>query len=349
MIAPGYRLRLMFWLVALASWAGVSLVPTPLFAAGQHYQYFRAGNPKDIQTKTHAGFALMGGGSDLDAAFQWMCERSGGGDFLILRARGTDAYNPYIQGLCHVNSVATLVIPDRVAAADPFVAKTIHDAAAVFIAGGDQANYINFWMGTPVQQALNDAIERKVPIGGTSAGLAVQGEFIYTAQGDAPDGPDLSSPETLTNPFNPRVIIARQFLNNPLLRATITDTHFSARDRMGRTLVFMARILQDGLASQVRDMAVDERTAVLLDPDGMATVVGAGHAYFLQATQKPETCKANVPLTFRGVSVRSLRAGQRFNVRQWSSDEGNSYVLSVESGVIHSTLPNGAVYVKGEK
>ena len=342
-------LRLTIWLAVAGLWVGFSLVASPGFAADQHYQYFRVGNSKDAQTKTQAGFALMGGGSDLDPAFQWMCERSGGGDFLILRARRTDAYNPYLQGLCHLNSVATLVIPDRVAAGDPFVAKAIHDAEAVFIAGGDQANYINFWMGTPVQQALQDAITRNVPIGGTSAGLAVQGEFVYSAQGDLPDDTDLNSRETLANPFHPRVTIVREFLNNPLLKSTITDTHFSARDRLGRTLVFMARILQDGEASQVRDMAIDERTAVLLDSDGTATVVGAGHAYFLHATEKPEICKPNVPLTFRGVSVRSLRAGERFNVPQWSSNEGVPYILSVESGVIHSTLPKGAVYVKNNK
>ena len=81
----------------------------------------------------------------------------------------------------------------------------------------------------------------------------------------------------------------------------------------------------------------------------MATVVGAGSAYFLQATQKPETCKANTPLTFRGVAVRSLSADERFNVRQWSSSDGISYTLSVESGAIHSTLPDGAVYTKKSK
>ena len=44
-----------------------------------------------------AGYALMGGGTDLDEAFLWLCERAGGGDFLVLRATGTDDYNPYIQ------------------------------------------------------------------------------------------------------------------------------------------------------------------------------------------------------------------------------------------------------------
>jgi hypothetical protein len=41
-----------------------------------------------------------------------MCGRSGNGDFLVIRATGTDAYNPYIQQLCpQENSVATLIIP----------------------------------------------------------------------------------------------------------------------------------------------------------------------------------------------------------------------------------------------
>ena len=100
----------------------------------------------------------MGGGTDLDVAFKFLCDRAGGGDFLILRATGDDEYNPYIRGLCHLNSVATIIIPNRDAAIDPFVSDAIKHASAIFIAGGDQGNYINFWMNTPVQAALNDAI-----------------------------------------------------------------------------------------------------------------------------------------------------------------------------------------------
>jgi len=235
-------------------------------------------------------------------------------------------------------------MPDRAAAEDPFAAAVIGNAEAVFIAGGDQANYINFWMGTPVQEALNRAIARKVPIGGTSAGLAVLGGFIYSAQGDARDGPALKSSEVLSNPLNPRVTIVQRFLNIALLSDVITDTHFSARDRMGRTLVFMARILQDGKARRIRDIAVDQGTGVLLEPHGMATVVGDGFAYFLDAAGKPQTWLARTPLTFRGVAIRSLQAEERFDLRRWSSRQGIAYSVSVESGVIHSTLPGGAVY-----
>ena len=82
-------------------------------AAGPGFQYWRLGNPHDLHTKTQAGFALIGGGDDLDDAFSSLCRRSGGGDFLVLRATGTDAYNPYVHTLCHENSVTTLLIPDR--------------------------------------------------------------------------------------------------------------------------------------------------------------------------------------------------------------------------------------------
>ena len=330
-------------------WIALLLSTGSLLAADRPYQYFRAGSSHDVETKMRPGFALMGGGSDLDDAFKYMCERSGGGDFLVLRASGDDDYNPYIQGLCKLNSVGTLILTSREAANDPFVADTIRHAEAVFIAGGDQAHYINWWMDTPVQQALNEAIERGVPMGGTSAGLAVQGEFIYSAQGDAPDDEDLSSPLTLANPFHPRVAIVHNFLTNALLKNVITDTHFAARDRMGRTLVFMARILQDGRARQIGDIAIDERTAVLLDADGQSTVVGAGNAYFLRSTQPPEICRRETPLTFRGIAVRSLHAGEHFDVKQWSSAGGTTYTLSVESGVIKSTLPGGSVYLRAPK
>lgn len=332
-------------LIALCVAATSSFV-IPVSAADHPYQYFRTGNAGDVQTKTHAGFALMGGGDDLDAAFKWMCNRSGGGDFVVLRASGDDDYNPYIQKLCTLNSVTTIILKSREAANDPFVADAIRHAEAVFIAGGDQAHYIHWWMDTPVQKALNEAIQRGVPIGGTSAGLAVQAEFVYSAQGDAPDDEDLNSLQTLANPFHPRVTIVHAFLKNPLLNDVITDTHFAARNRMGRSLVFMARILQDGRARKIRDIAVDERTAVLLDPDGNASVVGAGHAYFMESTKGPEVCKAATPLTFRGILVHSLAAGQRFDVAHWATSEGTAYTLSVEEGVIKSSLADGAIYTK---
>jgi cyanophycinase len=329
------KLLILFFVVIAAQLA--------VLAQAKPYQYFRLGNPADVQSRTEPGFALIGGGKDLDPAFQWMCHRSGGGDFLILRATGTDAYNPYLQSLCHQNSVSTLVIPDKRAANDPFVSQTIAHAEAIFISGGDQANYINFWKGSPVQKELNAAIHRGVPIGGTSAGLAVQGEYIYSAQKDPPAGPDLRSTLALADPFHFQVVIARGFLENPALADTITDTHFVTRDRMGRLLVFMARILASGDVKQIKGIGIDEQTAVLLEPDGHSSIVGMGAAYFLCAATPAPVLKGGTPLSIHNISVQKVPPGGSFDLRSWKGT-ATHYTFDVVAGAIHSTQPTHSVY-----
>jgi cyanophycinase len=297
------------------------------------YRYFRVGSNSTVHVHPHAGYALMGGGTDLDEAFRWLCDHADGGDFLVLRAAGTDAYNPYIQGLCHLNSVATLIIPDRSAAGAPFVTETITNAAVIFIAGGDQAGYINFWAGTPVETALRSAVKRGIPVGGTSAGLAVLGRYIYSAQNDPPDGPDLTSDAALADPFNHQVVIAPDLLGIPILHGIITDSHFDTRHREGRLLVFMARILASGKADRIRAIGVDEQTAVLADRDGHAKVVGRGEADFYEASDRPKVCKPSRPLTFGPIGFDMVQAGKDFDLKGWHTDNAGA-TLWVRAGEV---------------
>ncbi len=288
---------------------------------------------------------MMGGGSDLDEAFRWLCQKGNGGDFLILRATGGDDYNSYVNGLCKLNSVATLVIPDQKAAQDPAVAAIIRRAEVVFIAGGDQGNYLRGWKGTPVQDAINPNIAAGKPIGGTSAGLAVLGEFVYGALGDKPDDHDLASSDVLLNPYFERVTLIRGFLKIPRLENLLTDSHFAKRDRMGRTLGFLARIMQDGWSTSPREVAIDEKSAVLVESDGKGTVLGNGKgAYFLRPAQMPQTCKKGEPLTFQGISIYRVPAGGHFDLTSWTGDGGTAYSLSVENGKIASTQAGHAIY-----
>ncbi len=304
----------------------------------QSYKYFRLGNTADVETKPTPGIAMMGGGRDLDEAFRWLCNKGKGGDFLILRAHGDDDYNSYVNGLCKPNSVATLILPDRKAAEDPAVVEIIRKAEVIFIAGGDQANYIRGWQATPVEQALNHDIAAGKPIGGTSAGLAVLGQFVYGALGDKPDDKDLASTDVLPSPYFERVTLVRDFLRIPRLENVITDSHFAKRDRMGRSLGFLARMMKDGWSTSPREVAIDEKSAVLVEADGTARVVGRGKgAYFMRPTKAPEVCEAGVPLTFRDISVYRVSSGGRFHVGSWTGEGGSGYSLSVVQGKIDST------------
>src|SRR5580658_6823812 len=302
------------------------------------FKYVRQGSPQDAQAHTEAGIAMMGGGTDPDEAFRWLCAKASGGDFLVVRAHGGSDYNPYIAGLCQMNSVATLIIPNRQAAQDPHVAEIIGQAEVIFIAGGDQSRYVNFWKGTPVEDAINAHVAAGKPIGGTSAGLAVLGEFVYGCLEDKPDDADLSSREVLADPYTKRVTVVRDFLKVPGLENILTDSHFAKRDRMGRSLGFLARIVQDGWSKTPREIAIDEKSALLVEASGRAKVVGTGlGVYFLQVTDAPQACKPREPLTLRNVAAYHAPTGATFDVRAWSGDGGEAYSISVESGQIRSS------------
>lgn len=267
------------------------------------YDYARLGNDQDAAPKTRPGFALLGGGKDVDEAFRWMIERAGGGDFLVLRASGTPAYNEYVRGLGPLNSTATLILRTREASSDDFVLRRVREAEAIFLAGGDQWNYIRLWKASPLQKALQDHIDAGKPIGGTSAGLAVLGEFYFSAQFDT-----ITSAQALADPYDPRAAVGSGFLRITPLAEVITDSHFAARSRQGRLAVFLARLIADRQTAKPRGLGIDEATAVLMEADGTSRVVGRGAAWWFEPTQPPEACHSNAPLTLRGLRIRKITA-----------------------------------------
>ena len=327
--------RIAVWALFLC----IFLIPSSAFFADAPYKYYLTGNGGDVQTSTTPGFALVGGGKDQDSVFRWFLQRSGGGDVVVLRASGADGYNPYMKGLAPVDSVESLVVATPEAARDPFVAGRIRKAEALFIAGGDQWNYVRVWNHTPVSEAIQYLIDKGVPVGGTSAGLAVLGEYVFTAEKDT-----VTSAKALADPFDERVTVGTNFLRIPALKGVITDTHFHARDRMGRTLAFLSRMLHDGKLAEARAIAIDERTAALTEADGRIAVEGEGCVYFMRARKPAGVCKPGTPLTFHGVAVYRVPKGGDFDLKTWTGHGGAAYALDVEDGAIRSTQPGGTVY-----
>lgn len=319
----------------------------PVFATKKQklsYDYLRVGNEIDVNHVTQPGTVLMGGGTDVDNAFKWMCTLSNNGDFLVIRATGTDAYNPYIRDLCpNGNSVATLIIPTREAAGDEAVISIINEAEAIWIAGGDQSDYINHWKNTPLQTALNNRIVQGIPIGGTSAGLDVLTQFIYSALANK----GVTSDQALANPFHKYITLDRDFIVNlPMLAGVIGDSHTSARDRMGRNIAFLCRIYVNGWSDQPRSIAVDEETALLVDAYGIGTIVGIGNAYFLQAPGAPEVCEMGSPLTYENIGVYQINAATAgtFDLWSWLGSNGSEYHVSAVQGILTSDQANHSPY-----
>lgn len=138
------------------------------------------GSANDIATICTAGTLLMRGGTDVDAAFAWMITKSGGGDFVVIRATGTNAYNSYIYGLGSANSVETFRVNSINLANDSTIFQSIRKAEAIFFASGNQNDYIAYYKGTALGAVLDYLAKIKhAPIGGTSAGMAIQGYIYY--------------------------------------------------------------------------------------------------------------------------------------------------------------------------
>jgi len=278
------------------------------------------------------GAVLLGGHGDVDEATSFLCEHSAGGDLVVLSAYGADDYNSDFHKACPQNSVTTLVITSAEGANDPFVADKIRNAHAIFLSGGDQSHYVSYWTGQAVQKEINADVARGVPLGGISAGLAVQGQFVFAAMVDT-----VKSPEALANPYDSHVTLVRDFLTIPVLKGVITDSHFSQRERMGRSLAFLARIVQDGWATEAHGIGVDETTAVLVEADGHARVVGKNSVYFMTLDHRPEVCAIGKPLTMRHVKVLKLSAGDKFDLKTWTATGGTAFEVNVVDGKMTRT------------
>jgi len=223
----------------------------------------------------------MSGGGDWNVeAFRWFAAKAGHGHIVMLGAYGggEDAEHFY-RDIGGVASVETLVFNNRAAATDPKVLAVLAHADGIFIEGGDQSKYVRFWKGTPVSRLIDLAIRRGKPVGGTSAGLAILGGASYGAM----DGGSIDSPTALRDPGGPAVTIVRNFLHMPFLAHVITDTHLTARSRLGRLIAFVARVRTSSDPSVV-GLGIDQGAALCVDGRGIGRLFTSksGYAWLVQ-------------------------------------------------------------------
>jgi cyanophycinase-like exopeptidase len=322
----------------------------PALGFAQNYTSYFTGNTNDVQTNPEGGICLMGGATEDDNAMIWFLERASGGDVLVLRASGSDGYNTYLYSDLGVtvNSVETIVCHNAAASSDTYVLQKIQQAEAIWFAGGDQWTYTSYWRNTPFSDAINDAIhQRKIVIGGTSAGMAIEGDYYFSAENGT-----VTSSTAMNNPYHSSVTVdSTFFIDNSILKNTITDTHFDNPDRRGRLAAFLARIYSD-YGVYANAIACDEYTAVCIDTTGIAYVFGGyptydDNAYFVQANCElsnaaPENCTPSNPLIWN-LSGEALKVYQikgdatgskSFDLNTWQSGTGGTWLhWSVNNGI----------------
>lgn len=305
----------------------------------QAFTSYVTGDTTDVTPTTTYGVVHMGGAGESDQAMRWFLQRANGGDIVVIRASGSDGYNNYLfsQLGVPVNSVETIVFNAAQAASDPYVLQQISRAEAIWIAGGDQGTYIDYWKDNAIEDLLNDHINlHQRPIGGTSAGMAIlSGHHFSAANGT------ITSATALNDPYATNMTLGTDFINIPILGNVITDTHYDDPDRRGRHTVFIARLAQQQ-GDRMYGIACDEYTAVCIDSNGTASVYGSypqydDNAYFLvtncQSQFLPETLSPGQPLTWnrnnealKVYAVKGDTAGSnQFDLSSWESGTGGTW------------------------
>jgi cyanophycinase-like exopeptidase len=261
-----------------------------------------------------------------------------------------------------LSSVETLIIPSTKAANDPELIKVLARANAVFIAGGDQSDYIKFWKGTRLEHKLKEMMKNNVPIGGTSAGLAVMGQFDYSALHAS-----ITSSEAMSNPYDKNITfdpnplsLTGGFIAPPELAYMIFDSHFDSRDRMGRLITFISRTVAPdkqfgcsggilkagtGSTSSARGIGIGVETALLVQGNGANLPVTARRVtnisttsesavYFVRPSVAPSLCANKKPLTIHTVEVKKLADSNTvFNLSEWAGVSIYKY-LDVNTGAL---------------
>jgi len=304
----------------------------------KNFDYFVSGDPsKPRAAHTEYGVALMGGGGTVDAAFKMIADRAGHGHIVILRAVSDDSFDAddgsygkkFMAEWGPVASAETITFHNRDASSDSRVLQALHDADGIFLAGGDQANYVRYWKGTGVQTALNAHVKANRPIGGSSAGLAILGRYSYTAF----DGGSMESNVALANPFDSGVTLEDDFLHVRNLESLITDTHFSRRARLGRLITFIAR-LQSEQDKNVFGIGVDEKTALLVDADGSAHLAaGSAGSAWMVVPREHATLKSGQALTMHDIALTRIDADSVVDLRNHSVKKpGAIATLRIDGG-----------------
>lgn len=250
----------------------------------------------------------MGGGSEDDRAATAFVDAAAGGDVLILRASGSlTSYPDYFASLGAVPapaSIQTVLTTDPARGGDSAVVCRVGRAEAIWLAGGDQADYLDGWPNE-LHDSLAQSMGRRTAFGGTSAGAMVLGEAAFAAREGS-----VTSVEALADPAHPRTALAYPAFFAPELRSVLVDTHFSERGREGRLLAFLARFLVERDRSPVVGLGLDEGAALVIRDGAWSVSAPMERAVWFYELAETPVLQPGAPLDVRGVARARLVDGE---------------------------------------
>ena len=258
---------------------------------------------------------MMGGGSDayysgawVEPVYIWFVQQADSGK--IINIDVSDVAQGYADDFitCGADpSSHPLQIATSTAANDSAIYRELISAKGIFIEGGDQWDYVKTWKNTLVVDAIHYVFNNGGVIGGTSAGLAIEGSVSFSAQYGS-----LYPEDAAYNPYSMDMQFEDDFLQ--ILPGVLTDSHFHPRGRLGRLVPMLARRIQDYHEDLV-GIGIDEKTALCLNPDRTGKVYGIGSVTIIHKTDESHiACTPNEPVVFTNICMHQLIHGMEYDI-----------------------------------
>lgn len=259
-------------------------------------------------------------------------------------------YLAFIHNLGLSHSVASVLIDaDKTNEADfQWIVDRIDSAHGLFIIGEPCTRPLN-----PQCQSLYGAIEsavrdRNVPIAGI-LGTVSQSDSKYTDE-------RMDSDTALIDPYDERMRLdegpvdglqlteqAPVSVLSAVAPETIIDAQFSADDRCGLLIAWMARLRTENKGEAVRGIGIGRTAAIVVDLEtNIGTVMGNDNdsVYVLTADHDPSVCEPAVPLTFQDVTVQKLAVDDEYDFDSWSGGRrALQYTVSAVNGELSPLDP----------
>lgn len=183
-------------------------------------------------------------------------------------------------------------------AQDERTMQLLSSAAGIFITGGDQYTLTQVLDRSRAERAMMAAYGSGAVVAGTSAGATAMGRPMLVAGGGTGE-----------------LRMGMVQMSNGLGWAgedIIIDTHFGARGRFPRLAASVAE------HAEALGVGIDENTCVLLDSEGIGTIVGSGVVYFVDAASAgvntAHGSHPGLPISVGPLQVTVLASGEQYDL-----------------------------------
>lgn len=176
-------------------------------------------------------------------------------------------------------------------------------ANAVFFLGGDQSDLIRDMLDTKLLRKVFDIYNKGGVVGGSSAGAAVMSEVMITGN----ELLNKDSTSAFISILKGNIETAKGF---GFIKNAIIDQHFLKRKRHNRLITLMCE------HPDLLGIAIDESTAIIVNPDETFEVLGNNQVLVYDPTEAKnirQDKRGNLGIT--GMNMHLLISGDKFDLK----------------------------------